>query len=70
MTIRVKVATPYRKNGVWHVKTVEEDQEIPDELMSRHSIMCARCGMPGYPECRDWCDKSWAKEPAVQQSGI
>ena len=56
MKLKVRTARPYRrKDGSWDIKDTYEEIEIPDENMNRHSILCARCGFNGYPECREWC---------------
>ena len=62
MTAQVKVAVPYKKNGVWDVKTRLEERTIPDENLNRHSTLCAWCGNKAYPKCRPYCSGGLSKD--------
>ena len=56
MRMTIKGIEPYRKkDGSWDVRECEKEIEIKDEFLDRHSLLCARCECPTYPECREWC---------------
>ena len=57
MKVKSKMAYPVReRDGSWTTVVKHFEEEIPD--LGRAELICNKCGMKNYPECKKVC-KAW-----------
>lgn len=57
MKVKSKMACPVReRDGSWTTVVKHFEEDIPD--LGREELICNKCGMKNYPECKKVC-KAW-----------
>lgn len=54
MKVKAREARPIKqKDGSWDVVIIEHEEDIPDK--GREPLICNKCPLDKYPECKEWC---------------